>query len=182
MNFIQRHDNLLTRKECTDVIEWIPKNLGMNPDVNKKWSGYDYCDIMDVGENPHKCFSPPSLRPLLRAITILKDSYIKNFPEVDRINPWGLQYVRFKHWQPGYSYSKWHSEHEAERISAVRMMSFLIYLSDNDSYTEFRRYRNVRIKAGRGILFPAYFTHEHRGSICKKGLDRYILSGYFAFL
>ena len=62
-----------------------------------------------------------------------------------------------------------------------RVISFLIYLSDNDSYTEFRRHRNVRTKAGRGIMFPAYFTHEHRGSVCKMGLDRYIVSGYFTF-
>ena len=64
----------------------------------------------------------------------------------------------------------------------MRVMSFLIYLSDNDSHTEFKRYRNVKMKAGRGIMFPAYFTHEHRGSICKNGLDRFIVSGYFSFI
>ena len=44
------------------------------------------------------------------------------------------------------------------------------------------RYRNVRTKSGRGIMFPAYFTHTHRGSICNKGLDRYIISGYYCFI
>ena len=66
--------------------------------------------------------------------------------------------------------------------SMMQQMNLKDYLSDNDSQTEFMRYRNVRTKAGRGIMFPAYFTHTHRGSICKKGLDRYIISGYYSFI
>ena len=62
-----------------------------------------------------------------------------------------------------------------------KVLVFLIYLSDNDCSTLFKRYDDVETKAGRGILFPAYFTHEHSGSPCKKGLDRYALTGYFSF-
>ena len=178
MNFIKIHDNLLTKKECDDVIKCC--NIRLKPDRNKEdFTGYDYCDIMDRGEDPVKCFSPVPLRPALRAMETLKNSYIKSFPETNIIDRWGLDYVRFKYWEPGYYFSDWHSEHSCN--CSTRVMSFLIYLSDNDSQTEFMRYRNVRTKAGRGIMFPAYFTHEHRGSVCKDGLDRYIVSGYYGF-
>ena len=135
---------------------------------------------MDVGEDYIKCFSPLPLRPVFRAIETLKDSYAESFPEVTNIFPWGVQNVRLKKWSPDHYYSVWHSEHGIGDTSH-RILSFLLYLSDNDAYTEFKRHRNVRSKAGRGIMFPAYFTHEHRGSICKRGLDRYIVSGYFIF-
>ena len=181
MNFIERQDNLLTRKECMKAIEWVSKNKELNLDENKEThTGYNYYNLMRIDEDPQQCFSPEPLRPLLRAINSLKDSYIKNFPEVSRIHAWDLQYIRLKHWQPGYYYSSWHSE-QGVGFYSNRVLSFLLYLSDNNSYTEFRRYRKVQTKAGRGILFPSHFTHEHRGSICKNGLDRYVLSGYYCF-
>ena len=180
MNFIKVKDNLLTKQECIEAIDWSYKNKVLKPDLNKdRYTGYDYCDLMDKGEDYIKCFSPSSLRPVYRAIETLKDSYVESFPEATHISPWGVQYVRLKKWSPDHHYSVWHSEHVDRE--PYRVISFLIYLSDNDSYTEFRRHRNVRTKAGRGIMFPAYFTHEHRGSVCKMGLDRYIVSGYFTF-
>ena len=184
MNFIKVKDNLLTKQECTEAINWSIKNKGFQPDRNKdRRTGYDYCDLMDYGEDYAQCFSSLPLRPAYRAINTLIDSYIKSVPEVDRLSCWGVQYVRLKRWLPDHYYSAWHSEHSSDDSMQLRRISqFLIYLTDNDSHTEFRRYRNVRTKAGRGIIFPAYFTHEHRGSVCKKGLDRYILSGYLAFV
>ena len=180
MNFIKVEDNLLTKKECTDLIEWVCKNNKMIPHEHKhNWSGYDYHDLMHVGQNYDECFSTIPLRPAYHAINTLKDSYVKSFPEVERISRWGIQYVRLKRWTRNNYYSAWHSEHMPDWSG--RVMSFLIYLTDNNAYTEFRRHRNVRTKAGRGIMFPAYYTHEHRGSICKDGLDRYIISGYYGF-
>ena len=183
MNFIKIKDNLLTKQECTETINWSIKNKSFQPDIKKdRASGYDYFDLMDYGEDYNQCFSLLPLRPAYRAINTLIGSYIKSFPEVNRISRWGVQYVRLKRWSPGHYYSKWHSEHSSDDIMQLRRISqFLIYLTDNDSHTEFRRYRKVRTKAGRGIIFPAYFTHEHRGSVCKDGLDRYIVSGYYGF-
>tara|TARA_B100000287_G_scaffold80831_1_gene73270 strand:+ start:328 stop:909 length:582 start_codon:yes stop_codon:yes gene_type:complete len=181
MNFIKIQNNLLTRKECDDVIRWGCDHIGFQADHNKEeFTGYDYCHLMDRGQDYVKCFSPEPLRPLYRAITELKESYIRSFYEVDNLTPWSLQYVRLKRWSPEWHYSSWHSEHS--ELEPYRVISFLIYLTDNDCSTQFRRYRNVKTKAGRGLMFPAYFTHEHKGSVCKKGLTRYIASGYFAFV
>ena len=179
MNFIEKQDNLLTKQECAEAIEWSCKK-GFIQDINKEnFTGYDYCNLMEWGADYAQSFSAVSLRPIYRAINILKDSYIKSFPEVNRLEPWRIQYVRLKRWTRNNHYSIWHSEHMPQWSG--RVLSFLIYLSDNNAHTEFRRYRNVRTKAGRGIMFPAYFTHEHRGSVCKDGLDRYIVSGYYGF-
>ena len=179
-DFFEIQDNLLTKKECIDTIEWAHSSKSFVPDVNKNNSGYDYCHLMNRGEDAVKCFSPKPLRPLYRAIKNLTDSYVKKFPEVNNLDKWQIQYVRFKWWKPGYSFSTWHSEHNI--TAPLRVLAFMVYLSDNDCCTEFRRYRNVKTRAGRGIMFPAYFTHEHKGNVCKKGIDRYVVSGYYAFI
>ena len=190
LNFLEVQDNLLTKKECVDAIEWVRSNRKLLQDPNKNASGYDYLDLYlndlfyrEINPiDPYQAFSPVPLRPLLTSILDLKEAYQKKYPEVENVESWDLEYVRFKWWKPGECYHAWHSEHGIGRTQPFRVLSFLICLSDNDSYTEFRRHRNVRTKAGRGIIFPAYHTHEHRGSVCKKGLDRYMLGGYFSFL
>ena len=71
MNFIKIHDNLLTKKECDDVIKYC--NIRLKPDRSKEdFTGYDYCDIMDTCEDPVKCFSPVPVRPVFRAMETLK--------------------------------------------------------------------------------------------------------------
>ena len=177
-DFIERRDNLLTKQECTDIIQWVYNNKNLIPYTNE-YSGYDYCELMDTGQDCMKVLSPPPLKPLYESIVKLKNYYRESNPEVDRLGCWDIDYVRFKSWKAGEFYNAWHSEHTPEHLT--RVMSFLIYLTDNDCSTEFRNYENVPTKAGRGIMFPAYFTHEHRGSPCKKGLDRFIVSGYFSF-
>ena len=198
LNFLEVQDNLLTKKECADAIEWVRSNRKILQDPNYENSQYIFCDLylndrFYRGINPAdpfavkdktllQAFAPVPLRPLLTAIIDLKEAYQKKYPEVENVESWDLEYVRFKWWKPGECYHAWHSEHGIGRTQPFRVLSFLICLSDNDSYTEFRRHRNVRTKAGRGIIFPAYHTHEHRGSVCKKGLDRYMIGGYFSFL
>ena len=197
-NFLEVKDNLLTKKECTDAIEWVRSNRKMLQDENYEHSRYDYCDLYlnDLfyreinpidpfavkDKTVYRAFASVPLRPLMNAIIDLKEAYQKKYPEVENIETWDLEYVRFKWWKPGEFYHAWHSEHGIGKTQPLRVLSFLICLSDNNSYTEFRRHRNVRTKAGRGIIFPAYHTHEHRGSVCKKGLDRYMLGGYFSFI
>ena len=180
-DFVGVKDNLLTKEECREAIRWTKTHKILQEDRQKEQSGYSYCDLMDRGESIGRCFSPKPLRPIERGLRLLVDSYVEKYPEVQMVESWDIDYVRFKWWKPGDYYSIWHSEHGTGDTS-YRILSFLLYLSDNDAYTEFKRHRNVRSKAGRGIIFPAYFTHQHRGSICKKGLDRFIVSGYFSFL
>ena len=182
MNFIIKDDTLLTKQECTDIIQWVFNNKNLIPDTNIENSEYNYCEIIDgaSGDSFGESLSNISLQPIARAITKLVNSYLEEYPETIPLDEWNVEYIRFKWWKPGYSYSVWHSEHS--KSCPYRVLSFLIYLSDNDAETQFKRYENVATKAGCGIIFPSYFTHHHRGSPCKMGLDRYVLSGYCSFV
>ena len=37
-------------------------------------------------------------------------------------------------------------------------------------------------KSGRLAMFPAYFTHTHKGEVCPENKDRYLLTGYISFI
>ncbi len=178
--FIEKQEDLLTKEECSNIIKWVTDNHDLVKDTSTNGNGYYYNNLMEPGEDFGETIGTvPELRPIFDAIIKLIHAYVKHYPEVTHIGIIEPDYVRFKWWKPGNFFSRWHSEHALKY--PYRVLSFLIYLSDNDCSTEFLNYRNVRTKAGRGIMFPSYFTHEHRGSPCGKGLDRYIISGYFGF-
>ena len=48
---------------------------------------------------------------------------------------------------------------------------------------EFSGYdKTIMSVKGRATLFPAYFTHTHKGHICPEKKDRYIITGYVNFV
>ena len=89
-DYIEKQDNLLTKKECADIIEWVHKNFEMYSD-----KFYDYCNLMKPGGNFEICFSPVPLKPLYESIVKLKNYFRESNPEVDRLGCWDIDYVRF---------------------------------------------------------------------------------------
>ena len=82
----------------------------------------------------------------------------------------------------GQGYHVWHYE-SCEKRLANRLLTFILYLNDVDEggETEFLYYpKRVKPKTGTVVLWPAAFTHAHRGnppiSNCK-----YIITGWVEF-
>ena len=62
------------------------------------------------------------------------------------------------------------------------MLAWMVYLNDASSGTEFP-YQNMTIQAktGRTVIWPAAWTHPHRGVIPNVGV-KYIATGWFYYL
>jgi len=84
--------------------------------------------------------------------------------------------------EPGQGYHIWHCE-AGDRDSANRLLTWTVYL--NDDYeageTEFL-YQHYRYKPCKGdiVMFPAAFTHTHRGNPPIGG-TKYIITGWIEF-
>ena len=80
---------------------------------------------------------------------------------------------------PSGGYHVWHSEHGSMAF-AGRTGVYLLYLNDVDEggETEFLYYpKRVKAKTGRFILWPAGFTHTHRGNPPISN-TKYIVTGW----
>ena len=77
-----------------------------------------------------------------------------------------IQFVKIQETKPGQGYHIWHYENEDVK-SSLRLLAFSLYLNDVEEggETEFL-YQKKRVKAkkNRLVLWPAYFTHPHRGN------------------
>jgi len=167
-NFTLTLDNFLSEKDCKDIIEFF-KDKTQPPENN-------YLNYLqaDIEQSPFMFLISTKI---LSAI----DEYKKLYPESHMTSSyWGFTNMRFKHFKPGKNFDNWHSEHSF--LYSYRMLSIMIYLSDHNCGTEFYNGDIIKSKVGRLTMFPAYFTHTHRGQICPDNKDRYLLTGYFNFV
>lgn len=85
--------------------------------------------------------------------------------------------------EEGEGYHIWHCENMGTPVHRNRLLAFGLYLNDDyeGGETEFL-YQKLRIKPkkDRLVIWPAQFTHTHRGNTVLKG-TKYILTGWVEF-
>ena len=90
--------------------------------------------------------------------------------------------VKIQRTLPKEGYHAWHCENQS-RVHSDRVLTFIMYLNDIDDggETEFL-YLSKRVKpvAGRVLLWPAGFTHTHRGNPPLENA-KYIITGWLEF-
>jgi hypothetical protein len=83
-------------------------------------------------------------------------------------------------------YPHWHSEifpKDTDCEQLHRVLAFQFYLNDVSQGGEtefFYQEKKVPPKAGRMVVFPAGFTHTHRGNVPQSG-DKYVITSWVMF-
>jgi hypothetical protein len=159
-------DNALTEQECDALITEF--NVKLN-EVDA-YTGYEHKDI----------FYDNNI--LTSLVNRAFDKYTKTFPLINQtLYKWQLQAWRFKRFSPGFSFNTWHSEHTI--ATPHRILACILYLSDHNCGTEFMgTNETVLSKKGRLLMFPAFWTHIHRGQICPDNKERFVMSAYVEML
>lgn len=114
--------------------------------------------------------------------------YVKCFPSSELLTKWNLHHVfKIQRYYPNEGYFKLHFENPglvSEPNISDRVLAWMIYLNDvsDGGYTEFPDQRKrYQPRTGDTLLWPAYFTHPHRG-ITSKTQTKYIVTGWFNFI
>ena len=89
-----------------------------------------------------------------------------------------------QHYKDGEGYFGLHCECQPDASSdrfIYRMGAWMIYLNDAESGTEFP-YQEITLQPKQGLcaVWPAYYTHPHKGVTPNKG-DKYIATGWINF-
>ena len=86
---------------------------------------------------------------------------------------------QIQHYKPGEGYHKWHID-GAQMNSCDRAMVYMTYLNDvTEGGGTMFYHQNVTTKAvkGKTLIFPAGYTHLHKGEISKTQ-HKYIITGW----
>ena len=188
-NFVLQYDNLFTAQECQGFIDSFNRmdRAGFTMSSQKEGSSstvkkddqFYFSDVLsgmelDVSDTaPFKMFNE---RFWSTVYPPYSDEYgILN----DGVAHMSIRLTKIQRTQIGGGYHIWHNEDDSPQ-NMRRVLTFILYLNDVDEggETEFLYYpKRVKAKQGRLILWPAGFTHTHRGNPPISN-TKYIMTGW----
>lgn len=107
--------------------------------------------------------------------------YIEKYFRAKDFRNYFIEKIKLQKTLPSQGFHVWHFENNhSEGDIGLRLLAYTIYLNDVEEggETEFL-FQSKRIKPTKGTicLFPAYFTHTHRGNPPLSG-EKYIATGW----
>tara|TARA_B100000029_G_C17375437_1_gene887772 strand:+ start:284 stop:904 length:621 start_codon:yes stop_codon:yes gene_type:complete len=178
-SFIEIYDNALTEEEC-DILIGAFEKADPKPGVTIKGVNPQYKKCMELKGNVEY---PDAVGSIVRnSLCTYLTKYEKKYESINKCPPW--KYVKIYNFQKydgeEDGYKAWHCEHDPAPIPSLRILAWMYYLNDAESGTEFMHYPTIRGKMGRLVIWPAFWTHLHRGVLPNKGL-KYIITGWVSY-
>jgi len=180
-SFIEIYDNTLSKKDCDLLISQFEKSFqipgrtagGIDPDTKK-------CVELDKAHFGDNTIISNVLHPRLMAC--LK-KYQNKYPNMSTICEWkyNTEYNFQKYDGDEDGYKSWHCEHGGNDFDCKRILAWMFYVNDAKSGTEFMHYPTIKAKRGRCVIWPAFWTHVHKGVTPNKGL-KYIATGWVSYV
>lgn len=188
-NFIEVYDNVLDLDMCNGIIECYKRVEEHGFLTHRSESNPSSLNADDKA-----MYIPSHAYPVDHLSKDLGNGFIARFWE-NAYTPYANKYqtvqtlaghsiynMKVQKTDPGEGYHVWH--YEASDIqNARRIMAYVVYLNDVEEggETEFL-FQNIRVKpkAGTAVLWPAYYTHPHRGNPPIKE-SKYIVTGWVEF-
>ena len=182
------HKKKALSKDKCDLVIQLFENDGMNWKEGTMVSGLDEkkkkCTELFVEKNQKNPYNDL----FLNEMNIVLEEYKKEYPFLDRLPYWGFdKWYKIQRYYPGEAYFTLHCENEGHHIDdnplSNRVLAWMIYLNDvtEGGYTEFpTQNKLLQPRSGDMIIWPAYWTHPHRG-IASKTQTKYIMTGWYSF-
>lgn len=187
-NFISSVEEFLSPEECQVYIDYFEKLKTLNLTVNRQRSGEGFAHH----RNDEAAFLMQN-EILVRIDNPLNNSFLDKFWKfyelyserysiLHETQKHTIYSIKIQKTLPGQGYHVWHFESH-QKINAGRILAFTVFLNDvnEGGETEFL-YQQLRVKptAGKLLIWPAGFTHTHRGNPPISDI-KYILTGWVEF-
>jgi len=181
-DFLEVYDDVLSKEECGDIIDAFEKvdplsgrlNYGSG-NAGQKIATTLYSDL------EHELFDDFN-KPVKKALCYALPLYKKKYPFIKTLYTWRWdRYYNIQKYKDGEGYYTLHCEHGNCGADPLRILVWMIYLNDAKCGTEFP-YQNKTMdaKAGRLVLWPAGWTHPHKGVTPNREL-KYIATGWYSY-
>ena len=187
-NFILQYDDLFSPNECDLFINSFErmKNVGMT--MSRQRSGVNALNIkddqfffsdmlcdreLDISDtSPQRVF-------VERFWDKVYPAYAEQYAILNNMAAHTIRLTKLQKTEVGGGYHIWHTEADMPQ-NMRRIITFILYLNDVEEggETEFLYYpKRVKAQQGRLIVWPAAFTHTHRGNPPISN-EKYILTGW----
>jgi hypothetical protein len=126
----------------------------------------------------------PAVRMFFDGLQKCYDQYTDEFSSLKDGNIHATA-MKMQRTDPGGGYHVWHAE-QGNKEHAERVLVYMLYLNDlgeqDGGETEFLYQRlRLRPEANTMIVWPAAYTHTHRGNTVLGNQSKYIVTGWFYY-
>ena len=169
-NFIEEYK--IPNKICDDLINYYEKNIEYK---------FDRTDIADTKEvHFFNDSNNKIIKNFFNSLGKCAIEYVNKYKLKDTLQT--LKTNKIQHYQPKTGFISLHYEKTKEYSD--RILVYMAYLNTikNKGGTEFPfQNKNFSAKKGRLIIWPAGFTHPHKG-IVSPTEEKYIVTGWFKII
>ena len=138
----------------------------------------DSIDLSIGSQNFDICFE--SYRGYLQQVLF---NYLDKYQWANEVSEFNIyERINIQKYPISGGFKKWHFENGGNSKTILRHLVFMTYLNDvEEGGTEFF-YQNVTTPAKKGLtlIWPAGWTHPHRGQVSNKK-EKYIVTGWYSF-
>ena len=120
----------------------------------------------------------------LKELSVVINKYKEKYKYSDKLQyEWGIMGIKVQKYDPNQAYHVWHFENEGDERSVRRHLVFMTYLNDVGSGGEtgfLYQNKTIKPKKGKTIIWPAIWTHTHKGFIAPSS-TKYICTGWYGY-
>lgn len=187
-NFIEIYDNAIPDKLCDDLINTykLAEEYGYTYDRQNYSNKVDSIEIEDNSISlpyvPLQFIDSNIINQFNELFWKCYTKYANKYSILNKIGYHKMYGIKIQKTEPSQGYHTWHCEQGTKENSA-RILAWAVYLNDisDGGETEFL-YQSQRVipKKGTAMIFPASFTHTHRGNPPLTE-TKYIVTGWIEF-
>jgi hypothetical protein len=186
-DFIGVYDEVVSLEDCNNIIKVIEHNLNLNSPGNDIHSGDTQFHNRGAGRKDYS-FYPERLiwinELINQTLQQCLEQYSNVYFTINNLANIRSDEIKLQKTPPHGGYHVWHCEQSNKQMGS-RVLAWTLYLNDipeGEGETEYiMQGARIQPKAGRMCIFPAAWTHTHRGNpVYSK--DKYIATGWFSFI
>lgn len=187
MNFIEEYPNAYPVEYCDTVIRRFEEMIesGQVQNQSSLLKNQDNRVVIDWAYHHEKYYNKdPDLCSFFfqNLNEIYSKEYFEKYKSLELCWQHTPKCMSIQRTDPHQGYHSWHFEN-SDISTSNRVLAYTLYLNDVEAggETEFL-YQGVKIKpeAGKLAIWPAGFTHPHRGNPIYQS-RKYIVTGWFTF-
>lgn len=186
-DFILHKESAYSEEYCAKVIEQFEKAQSVGNVIDRQANGEGYkLRKDDLAYYPFKETEAEALDVVADFNQVfwgeVYSEYSGKWQILNDFDKHHIWHHKVQKTEPTEGYHVWHTEN-MNRQSANRVLTYILYLNDveDGGETEFLYYsKRFKPKAGDILLWPAGFTHTHRGNPPLSN-TKYIMTGWVEF-
>lgn len=188
-DFIQVYENVFDSAFCKKAIESMNKSFDLGFGFTRQDSNDSNRHTKDDFQvfpsqlvNVNSVFDDEMNKTFTDKFwSVCYKDYASKFSILDDLDQHTIHGNKLQKTQVGGGYHIWHCEHSSGE--SKRILAYIVYLNDVDEggETEFLyQHKRYKPKQGSVVIFPAGFTHTHRGNPPLSN-TKYIMTGWVEY-